>query len=155
MTKQSYQIIIYLGRSRILTKITALAKYGGSTAPGSGSATLYKSEEIQQAFYTNQFVCNWCNSYFIHIEIISAWPQKNLDRNPLMKVFGRKRVFFECRDRGLVEVCYKWQFYEVNLYLPSIISTYQKILIIKYLSFKNYYQFLICLIIKHLRLNVL
>jgi len=45
-------------------------------------------------------------------DISEAWPQKNLDRNPLLKVFGRKRIYFECRDRGLVEVCYKWQFYE-------------------------------------------
>ena len=50
MTKQSFQIIIlknlfiYLvwSRSRFLTKImsSAPAKYGVSTAPGSGSATL-------------------------------------------------------------------------------------------------------------------
>ena len=49
MTKQSYQIIIYKknlfiylvwSRSRFLTKITAPTKYGGSTAPGSGSETL-------------------------------------------------------------------------------------------------------------------
>ena len=48
MTKQSYQIItyknlyIYLVPSRFLTKITAPApaKYGASTAPESGSATL-------------------------------------------------------------------------------------------------------------------
>ena len=51
MTKQSYQIIIYnkslylSSPEPFLTKITAQAqaKYGGSTAPGSGSATLLKS----------------------------------------------------------------------------------------------------------------
>ena len=49
MTKQSYQIITYknlfiylvMSRRRFWTKITAPAKYGGYTAPGSGSTTLH------------------------------------------------------------------------------------------------------------------
>ena len=55
MTKQSYQIIIYKKSLYLsspepepfLTKITAPApaKYCGSTAPGSGSATLSKTIE--------------------------------------------------------------------------------------------------------------
>ena len=29
-------------------------------------------------------------------EIASNWPQQSLDRNPLMKIFGRHMVFFKC-----------------------------------------------------------
>jgi hypothetical protein len=45
-------------------------------------------------------------------DISEAWPQTMLDRHPLMKIFGRKKIYFECRSKGLIEVCYKWQLYQ-------------------------------------------
>lgn len=68
-----------------------------------GDTPIGKDEEALQKMATMISDCK---------DISDSWPQTMLDRHPLMKVYGRKKIFFECRDKGLVEVCYKWQFYE-------------------------------------------
>jgi len=45
-------------------------------------------------------------------EIAAAWPQKMLDRHPLTKLYGRKKIYFECLLKGEMELCYKYQMYE-------------------------------------------
>jgi len=45
-------------------------------------------------------------------DIAEAWPQTMLDRHPYMAKYGRKKIYLECRHKGEMELCYKWQIYQ-------------------------------------------
>jgi len=60
----------------------------------------------------DEFLHKMHNMYTDCKEISQAWPQTMLDRHPLMAKYGRKKIYLECRYKGEMELCYKWQIYQ-------------------------------------------
>jgi len=60
----------------------------------------------------DDFVRKLADMYSDCNDIAAAWPQKMLDRHPLTKLYGRKKIYFECMVKGEMELCYKYQMYE-------------------------------------------
>jgi len=57
------------------------------------------------------FVLALTNSYSDCYDISESWPQKNLDRHPLMQAFGRQHIFLNCMHKMEEKLCYKYQAY--------------------------------------------
>merc|ERR1712020_656625 len=51
------------------------------------------------------------NGYNDCYQVASNWPQQNLDRNPITKVFGRQMIFFKCSMKQEKKMCGMAQMY--------------------------------------------
>jgi len=70
--------------------------FGGSNAAGG-------DDDFLKALATGYSDC---------YDISRSWPQSSLDRHPLMKAYGRQKVFLHCIFKTETKMCYKWQLYE-------------------------------------------
>jgi len=52
------------------------------------------------------------NGYSDCYDISRSWPQSSLDRHPLMKAYGRQKVFLHCMKKCEMKMCYKWEMYD-------------------------------------------
>jgi len=68
-----------------------------------GNSLIGEDDEAIRAMSTGIQDCN---------EVATAWPESTLERNPLMKAFGRRKVFLTCMLKVQDGLCYKRQLYE-------------------------------------------
>lgn len=62
-----------------------------------------RDDDFIRAMETGYSDCN---------EISQSWPQATLNRHPLMKAYGRQKVFLHCMHKLEEKMCYKWKVYK-------------------------------------------
>jgi len=66
------------------------------------SSAIAEDDDALRAMSTGIQDCN---------EVATAWPEATLERDPLMKAFGRRHVFLKCMLKVQDGICYKRQLY--------------------------------------------
>jgi hypothetical protein len=95
----------------VLTQMKVLTA-DGNINMDSFSYSALKAKKMENAGRDDDFVrametgLSDCNA------ISQSWPQKTLDRHPLMAAYGRQCVFFECMHKIKEKMCYQWCLYE-------------------------------------------
>merc|ERR1712198_178964 len=56
------------------------------------------------------------------LDIPNTWPQKALDRHPMLQMYGRQYIFFDCMKRTEVQACAKFQ---LSQYVESMLGNNQ------------------------------
>lgn len=70
-----------------------------------------KKHMTENAGKDNEFLKAMATGYSDCYDISRNWPQSTLNRHPLMKAYGRQKVFLHCMSKCEEKMCYKWQMY--------------------------------------------